>query len=90
MKKASKPAPKIPSRQAAAAKKSATKPKAKSSSKPKPRKAQGQAELAQVVARLTVIADKLAQAAERLTDATTDGPAARAHEAMAMQNPTPR
>jgi hypothetical protein len=65
MKKASKPstAPKsVP-------KKSSAKPitTTKSATKPKPRKAQGQAELAQVAAQLAMNAEKLAQAAERLT-----------------------
>jgi hypothetical protein len=42
---------------------------AKSSPKPKPREAQGQAELAGVVAQLAQSAEKLAQAANRLTEA---------------------
>jgi hypothetical protein len=67
MKKTSKPVSKTPAKKAPATKQSAAKPKAKSSAKPKPRKAQGQAELTQVVARLEAIAEKLAQTAERLT-----------------------
>ena len=58
MKKASKPAPKT-----LAIKQSAAKPKTTPSSKSKPRKAQGQAELLPIV-------ERLAQAAERLTEAT--------------------
>jgi hypothetical protein len=65
MKKASKSAVKKPAQKKPTGKKSLTKPK---------RKAQGQSELAQVVARLDTIADKLAQTAERLAQL----PAARA------------
>jgi len=38
---------------------------------------------------LLPIVERLAQAAERLTDATTGGPAARAYEAITRQSPTP-
>ena len=72
MKKATKPAnaPKLaPTRPATNP--SAAKPKAmaKSSTKPKPREAEGQAELAGVVAQLAQSAEKLGQAANRLTEA---------------------
>jgi hypothetical protein len=68
MKKTTKPAPKTPAKKAPAIKQSAAKPKAKpSSTKPKARKASGQAELTQIVARLEAIAEKLAQTAERLS-----------------------
>jgi hypothetical protein len=71
MKKASKPdsVPKLASARPTT-NPSATKPKAmaKSSPKPKPREAEGQAELIQVVARLAVSAEKLAQAADRLAE----------------------
>jgi hypothetical protein len=82
MKKASRPVPKKPAKKASPTKQSAAKPKAKPSSKSKPRKTQGQAELLPIV-------ERLAQAAERLTDATTGGPAARAYEAITRQSPTP-
>ena len=62
MKKASKPAPKTTAKKAPAAKKSSSKPK---------RKARGQSELAEVVARLDGIADKLAQAVDRLVELAT-------------------
>jgi hypothetical protein len=89
MKKASRPVPKTPARKTPVAKPSAAKPKARPSAKPKPRKTQGQAELLPIIERLAQAAERLARAAERLTDATTGGPAARAHEAMTRQNPTP-
>ncbi len=73
MKKASKPAPKAPAKKASTAKNPAAKPKAKPAAKPK-RKAQSQAELTQVVARLEAIAEKLAQAADRITEATAANP----------------
>jgi hypothetical protein len=57
MKKATKAAGKKPAQKRQAAKKSSTKPK---------RKAQHPSELMQVVARLDAIADRLAEAAERL------------------------
>ncbi|MBV8453625.1 MAG: hypothetical protein JOZ29_15340 [Deltaproteobacteria bacterium] len=59
-------------KQASATKALAAKPKAmaKLSMKPKPREAEGQAELIQVVAQLALSAEKLAQAADRLTEAT--------------------
>jgi hypothetical protein len=60
MKKTSKPVSKK-----AATKKLAAK---KSSSKPKSRKAAGQGELAQVVERLALIAERLEQAVERLAE----------------------
>jgi hypothetical protein len=72
MKKATKPAnaPKLaptrPTTNPLAAKSTAT---AKSSPKPNPREAQGQAELAGVVAQLAQSAEKLVQAANRLTEA---------------------
>ncbi len=81
MKKATKPAPKAPARKASTTKQSAAEPKTKSSAMPKPRKAQDQADLLSIV-------ERLAQAAERLIDATTGGPAARAHEAT-TQPPIP-
>ena len=64
---AAKPAPKRP-----APKRLAAKPKvmAKSSPKPKPKDAQGQAELIQVVARLAMSAETLAQATDRLAEVT--------------------
>jgi len=89
MKKTSKPGPKTSARKASATKQSAARPNAKSPAKPKPRRAQGQAELLPIVERLAQAAERLSQAAERLTDATTGDPAARAHEAMTRQNPTP-
>jgi hypothetical protein len=70
MKKTNKPVPKTPAKKAPATKQLAAKPKAKPASKPKPRKAQGQAQLAQVVAQLATSAEKLAQAADRLAEAT--------------------
>lgn len=62
MKKASKPAPKTTAKKAPAVKKSSSKPK---------RKARGQSELAKVVARLDGIAEKLAQAVDRLVELAT-------------------
>ncbi len=61
-----------PAQKPSATKQSSAKSKTanKSSTKPKPKKAEGQAELAQVVAQLAISADKLAQAADRLTQAT--------------------
>lgn len=67
MKKTNKPVPKTPAKKVPATKQSAAKPKAIASAKPKPRKAQGRAELTQVVARLEAIAEKLTQTAERLS-----------------------
>ncbi len=70
MKKAIKPSPtksvqNNPQRSNSSAKTTATK---KPSSKPKPRKAQGQAELLQIVERLAQSAERLALAAERLAE----------------------
>jgi hypothetical protein len=70
MKKAIKPSPtksvqNNPQRSKSSAKTTATK---KPSSKPKPRKAQGQAELLQIVERLAQSAERLALAAERLAE----------------------
>ena len=62
MKKASKPVPKTPAKKASATKKSSSKPK---------RKARGQSELAEVIARLDGIADKLAQLVDRLVELAT-------------------
>jgi hypothetical protein len=72
MKQANQPSRTKPAQKASATKQSSAKPKTttKSSAKPKPKRAQGQAELAQVVARLALIAEKLAQAADRLAVAT--------------------
>jgi small-conductance mechanosensitive channel len=64
MKKTSKPASRTPARKAPATKQSAAKPKAKSAAKPKPRKAQGQAELREIVATI----DRLTQAQVRLNE----------------------
>jgi hypothetical protein len=62
-----KPGTKTAAKKTPAIKQSTAKPKAKpSSTKPKARNASGQAELTQVVARLEVIADKLAQTVELL------------------------
>jgi hypothetical protein len=95
MKRINKPVHKTPNKKAPATKQSAAKPKTKPLAKSKPRKAQGQAELMQVVARLDAIAKTLAQTAEhleqtadRLTDATTGDAATRAHEAT-TQPPIP-
>ena len=62
MKKAGKPAPKTTAKKAPAVKKSSSKPK---------RKARGQSELAEVLARLDGIAEKLAQAVDRLVELAT-------------------
>jgi hypothetical protein len=73
MKKASKPgAARKPAQKAAGTKQSTAKLQTttQSSAKPKPRRAQGQAELAEVVARLALSAEKLVQAADRLAAAT--------------------
>jgi hypothetical protein len=61
MKKTSKPATKRPGHKTPATKKPSAKLK---------RKAQGQSELAQMVARLDVIADKLTEATAQLVEAT--------------------
>lgn len=60
MKKTSKPVTKRPAQKTPATKKPSAKPK---------RKAQGQSELAQMVARLDVIADKLTEATAQLVEA---------------------
>jgi hypothetical protein len=62
MKKANKPGSPPTARKGSVTKKLST--------KPKPRRAQGQAELAQVVAQLAMSAEKLAHAADRLAAAT--------------------
>jgi hypothetical protein len=68
MKKTNMRVTKTPAKKTPAIKQAAAKPKAKpSSTKPKARKASGQAELTQVVARLETITEKLAQTAERLS-----------------------
>jgi len=83
-----KPAPKRPAIKPLAAKPKAT---AKSSAKPNPRKAQDQAELAQVVAQLALSAEKLAQAADRLAEAALRASQAGEQHNQSLETPeTPR
>jgi hypothetical protein len=80
MKKVTTPILKASAKKVSITKQSAAKQNAKPSANSKPRKVQSQAELLPIV-------EWLAQAAERLTVATTGGAAARAHEATTRQNP---
>jgi hypothetical protein len=66
MKKTSKPATKKPAAKKPAAKKTSSKPR---------RKTAGQGELAQVVERLTLIADRLGEAVDRLEQSALVRPA---------------
>jgi hypothetical protein len=71
MKKSSKTTTKKPATEKRAAKKSSTKPK---------RRAEQHTQLAQVVTRLEIIADKLAQSADHLAELATSHPEERHEE----------
>ena len=71
MKKTSKPAPK----KTAAKKQTAKKPAAKKTSAKPKSKAAGQGDLAQLIERLTVIAERLGEAVDRLEQSALAAPA---------------